>query len=222
MHIGISLLIGIILIISNCKSNTQLSENTELDTVSYYLGIQAGKHLKEFGIRNLNTAEFERGLNEVLASDSVLSTIEEAIAIKQIDNYLRALHDSLAEKNKKEAVYFLTLNKRKKRVELFKSGLQIKVLRRTKNKKTKSDKVWLRYVIYNISGNILDSSGKKPLLFSRNKLIIAMQEALNYMRKGDKFRLYVPPELAFGKNYPLEHQFEPEMALIIDIELVNK
>jgi FKBP-type peptidyl-prolyl cis-trans isomerase FklB len=55
-----------------------------------------------------------------------------------------------------------------------------------------------------------------PVSFSVNKVIRGWTEALQLMREGAKWELYLPPELAYGRRGPLAHQ-----TVIYEIELLG-
>ena len=106
-----------------------------------------------------------------------------------------------------------------------KSGLKIIKVKTTNNEQaTKGKTVTVHYTGYLSSGKIFDSSVKRdePIHFPVDigKVIKGWDEALLMMRKGEKYRLIIPPALAYGAN-GAAGIIPPNATLIFDIELIN-
>ena len=103
------------------------------------------------------------------------------------------------------------------------SGLQYKVLSKgegTTNPSPKS-KVKVHYHGTLIDGTVFDSSVERgePISFGLNQVIKGWQEGLTYMVEGDKFRLFIPSTLAYGKKGT--GPIPPASTLIFDVELLE-
>ncbi|WP_394126151.1 FKBP-type peptidyl-prolyl cis-trans isomerase [Vibrio hepatarius] len=118
---------------------------------------------------------------------------------------------------------FLLENGKKEGVITTESGLQYEILHKGEGeeKPTASSKVKVHYHGTLIDGTVFDSSVDRgqPISFKLNQVIKGWQEGLTYMSVGDKFRLYIPSPLAYGKNG--SGPIPPASALIFDVELLE-
>ncbi|MCG7490723.1 FKBP-type peptidyl-prolyl cis-trans isomerase [Vibrio sp. Of14-4] len=118
---------------------------------------------------------------------------------------------------------FLLENGKQEGVITTESGLQYKVLSKgegTSNPSPKS-KVKVHYHGTLIDGTVFDSSVERgePISFGLNQVIKGWQEGLTYMVEGDKFRLFIPSTLAYGKKGT--GPIPPASTLIFDVELLE-
>lgn len=146
-------------------------------------------------------------------------------AIQTLQKEAQEKSSADAEKNKGIAADFLAKNKEKKGVKTTSSGLQYEVLKEGKGKKpTEKDKVTVHYTGTLITGQKFDSSHDRgqPAEFPLNGIIKGWQEALKLMPEGSVYRLYIPPELAYGPQP--QPGIPPNSVLVFEVELlkVNK
>ncbi|GAB4155375.1 MAG: FKBP-type peptidyl-prolyl cis-trans isomerase [Planctomycetaceae bacterium] len=130
----------------------------------------------------------------------------------------------LAEKNKKEGEAFLAKNKKKEGVITTKSGLQYQIIRPGKGKTPKaSDVVITHYRGTLIDGTEFDSSIKRgrPATFPVQGVIEGWTEALQLMKVGAKWRLFIPSKLAYKETGSGSGRIGPNSTLIFDIELIG-
>ncbi|MBU2895211.1 FKBP-type peptidyl-prolyl cis-trans isomerase [Vibrio hepatarius] len=118
---------------------------------------------------------------------------------------------------------FLLENGKQDGIITTESGLQYKVLSKgegTLNPSPKS-KVKVHYHGTLLDGSVFDSSVERgePISFGLNQVIKGWQEGLTYMVEGDKFRLFIPSTLAYGKNG--SGPIPPSSTLIFDVELIE-
>jgi FKBP-type peptidyl-prolyl cis-trans isomerase len=126
------------------------------------------------------------------------------------------------EKNKREGEAFLAENSKKPGVVTLPSGLQYKVITEGKGKLAKATSmVATNYTGRLIDGSEFDSSLKhgKPAQFRVNGVIKGWSEALQLMRVGSKWELYIPPSLAYGEN-GAGGVIPPNATLIFELELL--
>ena len=88
---------------------------------------------------------------------------------------------------------------------------------------TINDKVTCHYQGTLINGKVFDSSIQrgKPMQFAVNGVISGWTEALQLMKPGAKWTLYIPSELAYGEQMMRGSEIEPNSVLIFEIELIS-
>src|SRR5581483_5600494 len=128
----------------------------------------------------------------------------------------------LAEKNKKEGDAFLAANKSKPGVKSFDSGLQYQVLTEGTGETPKpGDTVAANYRGTLIDGTEFDSSKPgQPTSFPVTGVIPGWTEALEHMKTGSKWKLFIPSNLAYGERGQ-RPKIAPNAALIFEVELVS-
>jgi len=107
----------------------------------------------------------------------------------------------MAEKNLKEGAAFLAANAKKEGVRITENGLQYKIIRRGTGASPKAtNKVRVHYEGKLINGKVFDSSLKRgvPAEFPVNMVIKGWTEALQLMKEGGEWELYIPSTLAYG------------------------
>lgn len=128
-----------------------------------------------------------------------------------------------ADKNKSEGESFLTLNRTKPGVVSLPDGLQYKILTEGKGPKpTAKDVVTVNYEGKLINGTVFDSSYKRnqPATFPVSGVIAGWVEALQLMPVGSTWELYIPANLAYGKN-GAPPVIGPNEVLIFKVDLIN-
>jgi FKBP-type peptidyl-prolyl cis-trans isomerase len=129
----------------------------------------------------------------------------------------------LAAKNLQESSKFLEDNKKKSGVITLPSGLQYQIIKEGAGQTPgTSDFVAVHYRGTLINGQEFDSSlkSKQPATFAVNAVIPGWTEALQLMKPGSKWMLYVPPQLAYGEK-GVGHIIQPNSALIFEVELIS-
>jgi len=147
-----------------------------------------------------------------------LKTFQQEMAAKQAEKTKQ-----LAEINKKEGEAFLAENKKKEGVKTLPSGLQYKILTEGSGKTPKeTDTVTTHYRGTLIDGTEFDSSFKRgqPASFTVNGVIKGWTEALQLMKEGSKWQLFIPSDLAYGDR-GAGGQIGPHATLIFEVELIS-
>lgn len=134
-------------------------------------------------------------------------------------------HKVVAEANLKEAQAFLENNAKKEGVKVTESGLQYEVLQAAPEDAAspkEDDVVQVHYHGTLTDGTVFDSSVERgqPVSFPVKGVIDGWVEALQLMKVGDKFKLYIPPELGYGEG-GTSGKIGPNAALIFDVELLE-
>jgi FKBP-type peptidyl-prolyl cis-trans isomerase FklB len=206
-------------------------EKTELKTqkqrLSYALGMNMGSSLKNNAIE-VDVDSLVKGIKDTLANGKMLMTDQEAkdmiIALqKELQTKQQEQAKHAGEKNKKEGDAFLAANKAKAGVVTLPSGLQYKVLSEGKGKAPNAaDTVTVQYRGTLIDGTEFDSSYKRgqPATFPVGGVIKGWTEALQLMKEGSKWQLFIPSNLAYGEN-GAGGTIGPNAVLIFEVELVS-
>jgi len=192
-----------------------------MDKISYALGLSMGFNFKTSGIEELNTADFVKGIEDVLKNRDLEISNEEAKQI--INDYFMELQAEKSKLNKKAGEEFLRINKEKAGVKTTSSGLQYEVITEGEGNKPKAtDTVTVHYEGKLIDGRVFDSSIQRgqPASFGLNQVISGWTEGLQLMSKGSKYRFFIPSELAYGSRQAGE-LIEPDSTLVFDVELLD-
>lgn len=129
----------------------------------------------------------------------------------------------MSEENKIAGEKFLEENKSKDGVITLESGLQYKVLEEGSGKQpAATDSVTVHYRGSLIDGREFDSSyGRgQPATFPVNGVIAGWVEALQLMKEGGKWTLYIPSELGYGER-GAPGAIPGNCALVFDVELIT-
>ena len=193
-----------------------------MDKLSYALGMSMGHNFKGTGIKTLNSADFAAGVASVYDGVKPEMTFDEAKRI--VNEYFAKLEAAKqGEVNRKNGEAFLTENAKREGIKVTESGLQYEVLESGKGDSPKaSDNVEVHYTGKLIDGTVFDSSVERgvPASFGVTQVIPGWVEALQLMHEGDKWRLYIPSDLAYGPN-GAGGVIGPNMTLIFDVELLR-
>lgn len=217
------------LMLAGCQSSGEKKTElkTEKDKISYAIGLNIGANMVRDSL-DLDYAALLQGIQDAWKDSSkhmmnlaevqkTLMTWQQGLQAKQMERQHAA-----GEKNREEGEKFLADNKKEPGVVTLPSGLQYKVITEGKGPSPKAtQRVVTNYVGTFIDGREFDSSYKRgqPAEFPVNGVIAGWTEALQLMKVGSKWRLYVPADLAYGDQGAGE-AIPPGSTLIFDIELL--
>ena len=203
------------------KTNKTANLITELDSVSYSLGVNIGENIKT-QFEDINLDNFEAGIKDVLEKD-VEAKISDNQAQAIIQSYFSKKQQKQSESVIEEGINFLRENGKREGVTTLASGLQYEVINDgTGPKPTIEDNVTTHYHGTLIDGTVFDSSVDRgePASFPVGGVIKGWTEALQLMSVGSKWKLYVPYDLAYGER-GAGPQIGPFSTLIFDVELIS-
>lgn len=192
-----------------------------MDKFSYGLGMGIGQNLLSMGVSDVNVDDFVAAIKAVLSGEKPEMTHAEAQ--KVVNDRFQELSEQAYAKMKEEGETFLAANSKKEGVVTLPSGLQYEVLvEGTGKQPTASDRVQCHYEGTLIDGTLFDSSIKRgePAVFGVTQVIPGWVEALQLMKEGAKWRLYIPYQMAYGEHGAGE-MIPPYSALIFDVELIK-
>ncbi|MBN4051905.1 FKBP-type peptidyl-prolyl cis-trans isomerase [Cytophagaceae bacterium AH-315-L13] len=192
-----------------------------MDTISYSLGMQIGQNIKGQGVEELNVAALAKAISDVYSNKSPV--IDASTGQKVWNNYKRKITMAKFEETIKVGKDFMEQNKTKEGVITLSSGMQYIVLTEgTGAIPVATDKVTTHYHGTTIDGNVFDSSVERgqPAKFPVNGVIPGWVEALQLMKAGSKWRLFIPPNLAYGER-GAGPKIGPYSTLIFEVELIS-
>jgi len=208
-------------------------QTPELTTVdqkfSYAMGVDVAQALKRSKI-DIDLDIFIRGAMdgfkgaEPLIPADEMSAAKKEVAARERTRQEKELKE-LAEKNLAAGEAFLAENKKREGVHTTESGLQYQILREGEGRHpVPEDKVLVHYRAFKIDETEYDSSYKrdKPLTIPVNGVLPGWTEALQLMKAGSKFRLFMPSKLAYGnRRAGSEGEVGPNETLIYEVELLK-
>jgi FKBP-type peptidyl-prolyl cis-trans isomerase len=197
------------------------------EKLSYVLGLDVGSSLKDLDT-DIDMQRFTKGVEDSLYGREPLLSPEESATVKQGFTDRKEAEEAerakkLGEKNEKEGKAFLAANRAREGIITTDSGLQYQVLTEGDGPKPRAtDRVKARYRGTLLDGSEFDSSFKRrePSVFSLRGVIPGWAEALQLMNVGDKYRIFIPPDLAYGKT-GVGRLIGPNATLIFEVELLE-
>lgn len=219
------ILIGVGLLFSICSAGEKLELKDLRDKESYSLGYQFGQSLKSQGL-DIKLEVYASGIQDALGGKEPLMSQEEIRAtIMELQKRIMAAREKelkgKAAKNLEEGKKFLAENQKKDAVKTLPSGLQYRIIKEGIGPMPKaSDSVTVHYRGTLIDGNEFDSSYKRgqPATFRVDGVIRGWMEALQLMKAGSKWELFIPPDLAYGERGM--GPIPPNSTLTFEVELL--
>jgi FKBP-type peptidyl-prolyl cis-trans isomerase FklB len=200
---------------------------SDKEKLSYSIGMDIGGNLKRGSIE-VDPDLLAKGLKDTYGGGKTLLTEDEArqtleVAQKALMAKKAETMQKQSEKNKADGEKFLAENAKKAGVKTLPSGLQYKVITPGKGKTPKaSDTVTVHYKGTLIDGTEFDSSYKRgePASFPVSGVIPGWIEALQLMKEGAKWQLFIPPNLAYGER-GAGRDIGPNATLLFEVELIS-
>jgi FKBP-type peptidyl-prolyl cis-trans isomerase FklB len=227
-HLAVAAILAFLVPASGCTAEEKKPElNTMKDKLSYGIGLNLGNDFKAQQI-DVDPDLLARGIRDSQAGGTPLMTEEQVKETfeafqKEMIAKQEAKAKETAEKNQKEGEAFLAENGKKEGVVTLPSGLQYKVIEEGAGKTPKAtDKVTVHYRGTLVDGTEFDSSHKRgePVTFPVNGVIAGWTEALQLMKEGAKWQLFIPSALAYGER-GAGPVIGPNSTLIFEVELIK-
>jgi FKBP-type peptidyl-prolyl cis-trans isomerase len=188
---------------------------------SYGLGVLIASNVKAQGGDSLSLDVIVAAIKDVFNNKPLLMQQQECSSIVQ--QYMQEASMLKSMKAREEGERFLVENKTKAGVSTTATGLQYQVLTVGKGKTpTTNDQVTVHYTGKLLDGTEFDSSVRRgsPATFGVTQVIAGWTEALQLMREGDKWVLFIPENLAYGDR-GAGSQIPPYATLVFEIELIK-
>jgi FKBP-type peptidyl-prolyl cis-trans isomerase len=225
-----TMVVGMVMLAAAAVAQDAQSLKGSKERSSYAVGFDFGNQIKKLYV-DLDPALLNQGINDSLSGRRARLTEDEirsAISELQAEMKRRKALDRMgkddpkaAENNKRAGEVFLAENSRKEGVATLPSGLQYRILKARDGKRpTPDDTVICQYVGNLIDGTEFDNSYRRnqPVTVALKGVIKGWSEALQLMPVGSKWRLFVPPQLAYGESG--SGPVGPNSTLIFEVELL--
>lgn len=208
-------------------AETNSALKSDSDKLSYTIGADIGENLKSQNI-DVNPSVVSKGLTDALTGQKLLMTKEQMqetisnLQKKLVEEQKKKFEES-SQKNASAGKAFLEKNKAQKGVVTLPSGLQYKIVDEGKGASpTENDFVTVDYEGKLTNGEVFDSSYQrgKPVQFKVSQVITGWQEALQKMKSGATWELFIPPELAYGER-GLGGPIGPNETLVFKVHLIS-
>jgi len=185
------------------------------DSISYAAGVNMAEAFKKQGITDMNMEVFQKAMMDALKNSEL--KLDKTLSEKIFNEYVTGM-------KAKEGKDFLAANAKKPGVVSLPSGLQYEIMTKGPGgaKPKATDKVKTHYHGMLTNGNVFDSSVQRgePISFGLNQVIKGWTEGLQLMSVGDKYRFFIPYDLAYGDR-GAGGLIPPYAALIFEVELLG-
>ena len=192
------------------------------DKVSYSIGLNIGFNLKKQNV-SINPDTFVLGLKDALAGKPQMTDEQVKETMTAFEKEMIDKQKAAGVKNGADGEKFLAENKKKEGVKTTASGLQYKVVKEGSGTQPKEkDTVMANYRGTLIDGTEFDSSYTRgqPATFPVSGVIKGWTEALQMMKVGSKYQLFIPANLAYGER-AIGPDIGPNSTLIFEVELLD-
>lgn len=212
------------LVLAGCDSQTSVELETPAQKASYGIGLNMGKSLAQEGMDDLDSKAVAQGIEDAIGKKEQRLKDEELIEAfaflqKRAEERMAALNEESVKAGKK----FLEDNGKREGVVTTESGLQYEVLKKAEGAQPKAtDVVTVHYEGKLTDGSVFDSSIERgsPIDLPVSGVIPGWVEGLQLMHVGEKYKLYIPSELAYGEQSP-SPAIPANSVLVFELELLS-
>ncbi|HSX69763.1 FKBP-type peptidyl-prolyl cis-trans isomerase [Pseudomonas subflava] len=213
------------LVLAGCDAQTSEVElKTPAQKASYGIGLNMGKSLSQEGLADLDSKAVAMGIEDAIGKKEQKLKDEElaeafAFLQKRAEERMAKLNEESAQAGKK----FLEENGKKDGVVTTASGLQYEVIKKADGAQPKAtDVVTVHYEGKLTDGTVFDSSIERgsPIDLPVSGVIPGWVEGLQLMHVGEKYKLYIPSELAYGAQSP-SPAIPANSVLVFELELLG-
>lgn len=206
------------------------SSKSEIDSVSYLVGINFGSFLKNYDFGKLNYNLVKKGMDDFVNAkgsqrdDDFVDQfkISPELMNDVFNAYLEKRHNLKLLQNKEKEDKFLEKNAKNPGVQTTVSGLQYRIVAQGNDVRPAAvDTVWVLYKGTLLDGTVFDQTaeGAEPVKMNLNRVIRGWTEGLQYIGEGGEIELYIPAELGYGERGT--QGIEPNSTLIFNVSLTK-
>lgn len=215
------------LVLAGCDKQAAEKEQelkTPAQKASYGIGLNMGRSLAQEGMDDLDSKAVALGIEDALAKKEQRLTDDQLMeAFGFLQKRAEERMTALADENAKAGKKFLEDNGKREGVITTASGLQYEVLKKADGAQPKADDVVsVHYEGKLIDGTVFDSSIQRgaPIDLPVGGVIPGWVEGLQLMHVGEKYKLYIPSELAYGAQSP-SPAIPANSVLVFELELLG-
>ncbi|MNZ86293.1 FKBP-type 22 kDa peptidyl-prolyl cis-trans isomerase [compost metagenome] len=212
------------LVLAGCDSKTEIELKTPAQKASYGIGLNMGKSLVQEGMDDLDSKAVAQGIEDAVGKQKQKITDEELTeAFTFLQKRSEERMAKKAEDSAKAGKKFLEDNGKREGVVTTKSGLQYEIVKKADGAQPKpSDVVTVHYEGKLTDGTVFDSSIQRgsPIDLPVSGVIPGWVEGLQLMHVGEKVKLFIPSELAYGEQSP-SPAIPANSVLVFDLELLG-
>lgn len=226
--------LGITALNGFAQDATEIKLESREAKISYSIGVNIGNDIKRSFERQgveVTPSILAKGIQDALSDSEKLMSDEEMMQLLKVFQQemqekmmaQSAKKNASADANKEAGEAFLAKNRSREGVVSLPSGLQYEVIQAGTGKSpSATDTVEVHYKGTLIDGKEFDSSYKRgqPATFPVNGVIKGWTEALQLMKEGAKWKLYIPSDLAYGSR-GAGSDIGPNSTLVFDVELLQ-
>ncbi len=211
------------LVLAGCDSQTSVELKTPAQKASYGIGLNMGKSLAQEGMDDLDSKAVALGIEDAVGKKEQKIKDDELVAAfadlqKRAEERMTKMNAEAQTAGKK----FLEENGKKDGVVTTASGLQYQVIKKADGAQPKpTDVVTVHYEGKLIDGKVFDSSIERgaPIDLPVSGVIPGWVEGLQLMHVGEKVKLFIPADLAYGAQSP-SPTIPANSVLVFDLELI--
>lgn len=195
---------------------------SEIDSVSYAVGVSFGSMIKSSNMEGLNYSEVNKGIQDMLNGGTL--KISEGEVGQVIQGYMMKAQTAMGKLKEQEQADFMAKNKTKDSVQVTDSGLQYKVINAGNEAimAMPEDTVEVHYTGALLDGTVFDSSIERgeTAKFPLNAVIKGWTEGLQLVGEGGKIKLWIPYELGYGSR-AMGANLPAYSTLVFDVDLIK-
>ncbi len=201
----------------NNMSESTFDASSDVESASYLIGFRQAQNIQQQGGDIIDMQAYGQGAQDAIAGQ------DSQVPVENEEQLMSALTEALMQQKSASSESFMQENAARPEVTTTASGLQYEVLvEGTGPKPAATDTVVTHYHGTLTDGTVFDSSVERgsPASFPVNRVIAGWTEALQMMGTGSKWRLVIPPELAYGER-GAGGAIPPNATLVFEVELLE-
>lgn len=178
----------------------KIDHTEDEDKVSYSAGVILAMSLRDMGFEEVKYEDFIDGMKTIF--DKTTPKISPKKAIDIFNNYVLLLRGEMLQKNAEEGQEFLKKNRENPKITELENGLQYEILVEGNGAVPNiTDEVEVEYEGYLLDKQVFDSTKDVGAqVFRVSEMIEGWKEVLTKMQEGSRWKVYIPPHLAYGEN----------------------